>query len=1245
MEKYITQKEVAKLLNLSISQTRLFLKEAGIKKLEINSCKEAVYDSIEINRFYDFLENIYSQNVNLKYSFKDLNEFGCNDHDKSKFKAVPTSLLDRYKRFKGAPALYEKSEVDFYLKFKNPEAILMNLKEIKKLTGFKSNFQMECALSDSGINSVTKGDSRTKYYKAEEIEIFQKAVQERYLYNQKFMYSTKQVKNLGLNKFDMNSLKTYTAEAIDRVYEYGGILALYEKLEVEKKLKQKELSTSLICEKDARELLGFNNQSKFKKLVEDYNIPKIARGKYEVIYYDEADLKLVKQIIDENYTYNVNTKITHDEIKELGYSRNFVRKLTPIYTKPIDNVYKFSKFVVFYDKANFLAQIEKESVDQNYYTLTQLKESLNYQGEIDIFLENVNIFPITFPPSKIRYWPKKEIDIFIKNSSKLYDYYEANYYIINELESMFDMSISKLERICIKFNIPLITYTIPNEIRYKKFYKKQKAFLKSEVDSIDSRNNYHLVLLYNEDKKITEQTKKIKVLDLLSQQLINFDHETKVKIFAEIKDYSSVKLIETGKFIISEKDFIKELDYSKEQFNSYIQPQNLFNFEYGKNKYYFHKECHFLYKQIIRNQSDFLERYYLLEEAAKIISKPMLSKDEYKVDIPNDLAFGVLKKPRYVYSKVAVDKQYNSLQRSIIIEAYKNLLDRSTLTSELFLEALNKLNLSFNICAEKTEKAWLNFATTNLLSSNGNIKTLKKLFNRLIRITELLQSTLTSKEATEMTANEINFTFFNDKIHSTYKETLYKFFRFFASGLKKCNYNYSDLKNPYLEKKNREKLNQNKKSVYSPEEFLLLLEYVKNVKLHKNKSIEETLKPSSNQGSNYESIWLYIMLHLNNAWRSTDFIEKIPRITLPSSINDYLSFKNRVLTTEEAEKIVWELISKVQNVYHNKNGKKAYFFISEEMIFPVANALILCELKAQSIKSTENTLINLGKSKELTLAMHNRFFKEFELQNFKFKSLKANRTFITYVNSILKKKTNRNPLEITKFIRNHDSLDTTNRYIHIEENHVNRISKELFDQGNFGYTYNYLKQLVIGANTNNSNQIEHKDLFETVFGDIYKIENLAIQFRAIEGKNQPLYEFVNNLSIEKRKEILHLITLKQLPAREAHWQCILGDCLYLDRQCESCPFAIPHFYALSKTIKNLKELLTKLIDIKKIALKGEKVRLVNLLYKNLILLSSAKKQFGEDVISAFLGKDYSEFLYVVQNLDEIDENLTIRGLR
>ncbi|OFD66065.1 hypothetical protein BWGOE6_03900 [Bacillus mycoides] len=1310
----MTLKEVSILLNLSIYQTRLFLKEASIQKIGINNSREIVYDTNIINNLRDILEKRYRDNCLNKYTPKELITLGCTGHDRDILKSEPTELFDRYKTFTGVSYFYDKVEVNAYLASKNCGSELLSLSQIVELVGFKTPQQLQQALNDCNIKEVKRGYSSFKYYKESDIKSFIDLVKKRYSFNKANRLSTQQVQELGFKKNGRIVLQKVKAEHIDRINEYAGVLVFYDKAEVEGELKFRKFLAHTICEKDAKEHLGYTNTKKFKKVIQEYDITLTSNGKYEINYYDKSSIDSLKNIIDENYEHNLETKITGAQIKALGYSKKLIRKLIPIHTRPIDNVYKFANAVIFYDKEQFLNLkkqyqdlAETNNVLTEYYTPKQLMELLNIPNNINRYMAKFRISPIKIPPSRQNYWPKEEIDDFIKRRNDLYNYYDSDYYLISDVEYLLGCNISKFYRICSNFNIPVISEELPIEVKFKKFNKCHLAFPKDKIDTILARindkqrqsttNNQTANVLesindiqhdsniipraersfrtleYLEEEKnvlITEKIKKhfspietnqsttiMESIDVIQydpntiseiksslQALGHLEDEKIVQILEEITNYSTPSINDKIKTIISEKDLIVQLGYSKKQFDENKENFRILKLEHGNINYYLLEDCSNLLKKLYEEQNNLLSLNYTYVEVITKVPSTALYKNIEKFQIPPHLRFGRLKKLRIVYPKNVIDNYLKPLKVPNLIGQYKNGLEHTTLPDKSFLKIVEELDLYFSNLVKDTEVEWHNFVSKKLLSSNGNIKTIKRLFVRFIKITELLQSTLISKEIMDMTSNEINFVFLNNKVPSTYRETLYGFFNHLLLRFSNCKYLISELNNPYVEKNERLANSKHNKKIYSINEFLTLLDYVKDIKFHKDNAISE-YKTKSIDGTkgNYESIWLYVMLHLNNGWRSTDLIEKIPRIPLSIPVQDYKSFENHNLTLEEATKIIWELTSNLMNVYHNKNGKKAFFFISEDMIVPVANAIVLCELKAQLINSKRNNLLDLGNSNELTTSMHDKFFKNFPINNFKFKSLMANSTFITFVNSILKQKTNRNPLEITKFIRNHDSLDTTNRYVHVNEEHLNKISKQLFDKGYFGYTYDYLEQIVIGESQNNSMENNEKNLLSTVFGDIYKIENLSITLNTIEEQKKPLYEFVKSLSEEQKREVLDLINMNQLPAKETFWQCILGDCLYLDRKCNSCPFAIPHFYVLTKTVYNLNNLIPKLEKIKNISYKGERVRLANLLYKNLSLISTAKKQFGENVLSSFLGKDYSDFLNNIRSLDSINENLTIGG--
>lgn len=389
------------------------------------------------------------------------------------------------------------------------------------------------------------------------------------------------------------------------------MLAFYDKVEVEGKLKSRKFLTHTICEKDAKEHLGYTNTKKFKKVIQEYDIALTSNGKYEINYYDKSSIDSLKNIIDKNYEHNLETKITGGQIKALGYSKKLIRKLTPIHTRPIDNVYKFASAIIFYDKEQFLNLkkqyhdlAETNNVLTEYYTSRQLMELLDIPSNINRYMAKLRISPIKISPLGQNYWPKDEIDDFVKRRTDLYNYYDSNYYLISEVEYLLGYKISKFYRICSNFNIPVISEELPIEVKFKKFYKSRVAFPKDKIDAILARindkqrqitTNFRMLEYLEKETNalITEKIKKhvsptetnqsttitdpidvikydpntISEIKSSLQVLEHLEDEKIVQIIEEITNYSTPSINDKIKTIISEKDLIIQLDYSRKQFD------------------------------------------------------------------------------------------------------------------------------------------------------------------------------------------------------------------------------------------------------------------------------------------------------------------------------------------------------------------------------------------------------------------------------------------------------------------------------------------------------------------------------------------------------------------------------------------------------------------------------------------------------------------------------------------------------
>ena len=562
----------------------------------------------------------------------------------------------------------------------------------------------------------------------------------------------------------------------------------------------------------------------------------------------------------------------------------------------------------------------------------------------------------------------------------------------------------------------------------------------------------------------------------------------------------------------------------------------------------------------------------------------------------------------------------------------------------IFQQLIDEFGVAFSANAPVTKKYWYSFVRQFLYSAKGNLKTMRKYIHRYKQITEVLVETTQEKELFLHSTNELNLKIFNNNLYQEYRMAVFAFLSSINEQLPYSLITMENLNNPHEEKRKRGKLAKNK-SIYSVNEYIDLLDYVSNVNLHKSNSISDikNAKRNSNSYRKYDSAWLYVLLHMNNAWRSTD-VTYFPRIDLTrTEIKGLKWLENNELSQKDAEYIVNQISVKF-SFKHAKNRKRRHFFCSEELVYPLANAIAICELRVQEISPEESFLIDFYSSDRSMLpSTHKAFFKYFKA-NFKFSSLKMNRTFISYMYDVIKKKTGRNPLEISKHIRNHSNFETTNVYIDIPHNHLDYISRQLFDIGYFGYTYDIMAAILLGEPPNNREERTQRSLLvKEIYGDIYKIENLSRYLNIIEMERKGLNKYLSELTAEDLQDKLNLVNLGQLPAKEKYFQCIYGKCVFKERECNKCPLAVPHFHALSsigeRVVKRVNE-FSKLFN--QTSKKGEKARISNLLYADLLLLKEAKEKFGQDVVSEFMQCSYDELKELIRTLPDPNEFITLK---
>ncbi|WP_075982045.1 hypothetical protein [Bacillus massilinigeriensis] len=969
-------------------------------------------------------------------------------------------------------------------------------------------------------------------------------------------------------------------------------------------------------------LLNITYQTKLIHVLNEYNIKPISKDTHNIEYYKAVDVENLLKIQSELYEYYQGNFVTYDEGKKLGASAYDLTLSNPKELPIITRIKKFYKRNTVYEKNLLNEVLEKKALlnTTSYYTTKEVSQLFQII-HIEKLLKENNIEPIVIE-NKSGYfyrWDKKEINALLKKREDLYHHYDQNYLTYKEVSKL--LNVKMISSHVIKKN-NLVTEEIPSLIKFNRFTKTHVAFTKASI--------YEYLRI--REKKKTEAVLKDKKSKKKNLNL----KEKKANERSEILQEKNLK-----KEHIPLNDIGKVLGLSKALVVAVLQenditPKHIINNEkwYPKGAIYKLKETqNSLYDKFEKECMTFIEVRSLNISTKAVQNFPV-------IDAPRIIKIKKFKNSKVVYPKNSVEEYMIQKRKE---ELQKDIIKDITIPFATFERLILALEVSFSSDAPLTQKYWFSYVRQILNNTKGNKQSVKKQVIRLVSISELLASITKSKEIFSYSARELNLLLFNHEVFQEYQITIYAFFNAINNEMPLPVIDLSKIKNPN-EVKRRKKMS--KKEVYSPTEFIQLLDYVKDVELHKQEAINDVhvALNKRNKYKKYDSAWLYVLLHMNNGWRSSDFAYNIPRLDLPEKINNISDFENIDLSSDDAKYMVIQLSSKLQSLKHSKNQKTNYFFCSDELIFPLANALIICELRTRLLGLNNQHLIDfMNEKNEMLKGTHDAFFANFK-KNFKFGSLKMNRTFIGLMTDVVKKKTNRNPLEISKFIRNHSDLDTTNTYIDIPQEQLDYIASQLFDKGYFGYTYDLFTKVLLGSSSMHLDDSLNKSvLIKNIFGDIYEIENLARYINILEQEDEDLLHYLNGHSEKELQEKMLLLNLGQLPAKEANYQCIYGKCIFLERDCSRCPFAVPHFYALTKIAANMVKRLKEYRDIHDNSMYlGEKVRISNLLFSDLLVLSHAKQKFGEDVLSAFIKIDYNDLKEEISSLPSPYEYITIK---
>lgn len=1150
--------------------------------------------------------------------------------------------------------------------------VKVNFKELNKILHDIAKAQLTQLINEYQIKNEKQGQETL--YLISDITQLKTDLEQRYEFNKSNRIEVPEINSLGI--FNPSTIfRKIAKQPLDRIYEFKYNSYFYDRKEIEEYLIEREIVREAFGIKDFQDELGLTH---YKAALEIINITKITPidlkyyNKFK--YYRIDDVKKVKQLIQQQYEFNKINRLTYEQITEFyKLKESGISTLKPIKTTAFDRINEFHNCNYIYDKQLVLEYINQTCVPFETYSSSEAKTVLNlYDSSIfSNYLKRLNISPIIIHGTPGKNWDKKTIDELAMKRAKLLGIYNNKFFTIPEFETNFHIDFNAVERAFEKINQEIKYYEIPPEIKSDKYGRISILLAFEDLENLLEVliNN---TLLSNQSEILA---KKYIFLKNRGLDFFSLNHEKENGINFLLKDLSTKKTqaflthtkipnIETLKNeidkLVSNRRYKSEYLISKEQIlKRYNISLRLFKFHLDLNNekikfirkssltFYAFKDIEELFKNLINSQKKLLETHYTSIELSNLDLH--YSYHKYSnfgfIEVPLPLRFGLLEKSIILYPKIDVDKKIQEFRLKQLLLSYKNHDELSLLPSKLFEEIIGILKSNFNMCqntpsVNQTFILWQRYVKKRLDTSHSNKVNIYHDMVVLVKLTNLLSENIQEKDLFFWTISEIEEILFQENIFKTWRLILIAFLIFIHSK-RITKYKIEELTN--LRKNIVAVHKPRETSVFTTEEFITLINYVSDTSYHKNAAIKEINSPKKGKRKYYEysSVWLYVLIHLNNAWRSTDIIEKIPRISLPSSIDSIEKFRDYELSLEERKTILFELSGKLMDIHHNKNLKQAYFFCSEKLEEPLVNALILCELKCRLERPLVNNLIKLDSGNNLGKGLHKAFFENLDIPGFVFASLKANRSYIKTLKSVLNHLNSDSVMTILELQRNHGSFDVTKRYTPISAEEANMILKNLASVGYFGYTYTLLTNMVLGKQ---GVDITTKSivLLKDVFGDIYKVENFITQINNIEKANHSVFEYFKKLDSNELENLLGLISLGQKPAKEDHWQCVFGDCMYLDRNCESCPFAIPNYYVLNSILKKL----TKHIDDYKnnfsLGIEGELVKSSKLIHRYLLILSSAKKRFGETVISSFLGYDYTIFKEKLSTLKDFKHYLYLR---
>lgn len=979
------------------------------------------------------------------------------------------------------------------------------------------------------------------------------------------------------------------------------------------------------------------NYDELKRVLNIPNLSSTARSRAKKNIVEDFSIRVFK-VTHTNVVYNIeDVQRAIDEINSF-YSSYYTKeelfqKISVIHVKKFwegptikvpDKFMNTGKCAVYvYDKdvcGEIIKTIlknkgnEPDNIDINgevfvstEYTLKELDVYSSYGAALEALncLENnLGINTVEYGSGDFNKYFSLNAIVNLKN--ELNDFYDANY-LMEDVENLLPSTEIK------KLNF------IPLENKHVKFLEHRR----------NSRRQYFAGSSFAFNKEYIDSV----VWDLSNNYLTR----------SEIAEIFNIRPVTVTKF---------KKEYNMETIsinNTHGKTAKLF-----KSGILFHKKD---IENLVKKKEDFYRKYMTVADiprlfdigintARHIVSSlegspiPLYAKDrEHAANTSNFYEKSVVEKAveKYLKNKIIIKDNSDVTDR----DSAKTIINISDIHADTpfntylaRLEAYEKWE-GFDDESIYTSKKWFNYVQGFLDRTISKGRTLNTRINSFVYSTIELKAFFLDlskkKEVYAMTSSEINMGL-NVVTTMTTCKHIYTFFREVYLDLvtvikASAAFNMDDVKHPDVVWNKVGKCDTEQVyEIYGFEEYSEVFNYCTNVDMHVKKSLEEI-----KQGNyEYTSTWLYVMLHLNNAWRNGD-VKSFPNLEISDLLDNHGIYSvdwfnyNRISLALGRAVIFrineWEFtISKTQI--------KGAFFCSDELLPAFVTAVILLTLVNNSCGVKQDTLMRLeNKYKEFGPPQLKSFFENMKLDSFTFGSKKFNKTVMTYVYYIANLSGDSKALIYSMKLRGHVNSNTTAKhYIKFDIVKIEALSRQLFARGEFGFIPSLLVQRLNGGQLSFDEVTNEVESVNNSFGDIVKI-NASIGFiNSLRAERETIVNAISEMSLEQLQMKATEIFARKLPSKEStNVQCLFGDseCKRTELEsCFECQYHIPSIYALTAICDSIK---SDLIKYHNTNLTSVKFRLVQSINKKKVDIKAAINKYGLDYVYNCLGIEREEF--------------------